>query len=77
MSVLIGSIVDKLKGLWLNPEKKREVEGYLILSDNTSNKTLLLVKEGEKYWKTSWYDNTEYIYKSPQLALNELFNKHI
>lgn len=55
--------------------QKGEVEGYLMYSDSTNNKTLLLVKENEKSWKTKWFNNNENTYKSPSLPLNEIFNK--
>jgi hypothetical protein len=55
--------------------QKSEVEGYLMYSDSTNNRTLLLVKENNQSWKTQWFSNTENSYKSPQLPLNEIFNK--
>jgi len=53
----------------------KEIEGYLMFVDSTNNKTLLLVKENEKSWKTQWFNNNENTYKSPPLPLNEIFNK--
>lgn len=71
---MISSLIDKFKGLW-SGEGKREVEGYLIMSDNTNNKTLLLVKDSEKSWKTKWYNDDKNIYKVPNEPLTSIFNK--
>ena len=77
MSAIIYSVIDKFKGLWIgqSQEAKMEVEGYLMLSDSTTNKSLLLVKEGEKSWKTKWFNNTEHSYKAPTVPVSEIFNK--
>ena len=75
MSAIIYSVIDKLKGLWISPESKTEVEGYLMLSDSTNNKSLLLVKEGEKTWKTKWFNDNEHSYKAPAVPVSEIFNK--
>jgi hypothetical protein len=70
---MISSLVDKFKGLWYG-ESKAEVEGYMIMSDTTNNRTLLMVKDSEKSWKTKWYDNGNNSYKSPDKPLNAIFN---
>ena len=70
---MISSLVDKFKGLWYG-ESKAEVEGYMIMADTTTNKSLLLIKDGDRSWKTKWYDNSNNIYKSPTHSLNTIFN---
>lgn len=77
MSALVYSVIDKLKGLWIgqSQEQKTEIEGYLMLSDSTNNKTLLLVKEGEKSWKTKWFTDNEHSYKAPTVPVSEIFNQ--
>jgi hypothetical protein len=70
---MISSLVDRFKGLWYG-EIKNEVEGYLIMSDSTTNKTLLLVKDGEKSWKTKWFNNQQNTYKPPTEPLVSIFN---
>lgn len=69
---MISGLIDKFKGLWYG-DVKREVEGYLIMSDSTNNKTLLLIKDGEKSWKTKWYNNNENTYKAPTQPLSSVF----
>ncbi len=72
---LIGQLITTFKDLWFSSEKeKEEIEGYLLLSDTTTNKTLLLVKDTEKSWKTKWFNNTEHIFKAPSQPLNSIFN---
>jgi len=73
MSFLIGSIIDMFKGLWNKEEKKTEMEGYIILHDSITNKTLLLVKNSENSWKTNWFNDIEYTYKTPDLPLFKIF----
>lgn len=68
----IQSLENRIEMLWkdLFP-RKNEVEGYLIFF--TIEKSLLLVKENDRYWKTKWFNNNENIYKSPVKSLNEIF----
>jgi hypothetical protein len=67
---MISELVEKFKGL-LYGERKNEVEGYVLMNDNT--KTLLLVKEGEKSWKTKWFNSNEIILKTPEKQLENIF----
>ena len=78
MNSIIETLVSTFKGLWYGKQEeteKKEVEGYLMLSDNTNNKSLLLVKDSEKSWKTKWFNNNENTYKAPLASLSELFSK--
>ncbi len=77
MSAIIYSVIDKFKGLWIgqSQEAKTEVEGYLMLSDGTNNKSLLLIKDGEKSWKTKWFNDNQTTYKAPVAPLSTIF-KH-
>lgn len=74
MSGVISDIIDRFTGLFTN-NNKIEVEGYLMLKDSTTNKTQLLVKEGDKSWKTKWYNDNQYIYKAPAKPITEVFMK--
>jgi hypothetical protein len=71
---MISQLVDKFKGLWYG-ESKGEVEGYMIMTDNTNNKTLLLIKDGEKSWKTKWFSDSQTTYKAPVTPLSTIFKK--
>jgi hypothetical protein len=71
---MISQLVDKFKGLWYD-ESKGEVEGYMIMSDSTNSKTLLLIKEGEKSWKTKWFSDNQTIYKAPLEPISLIFRK--
>lgn len=71
---MISGLIDKFKGLWYGEAKTAaEVEGYLIMSDNTSNKSLLLVKDGEKSWKTKWFNNNENNFTVPKEPISKIF----
>ena len=73
MSDIINAIIDRFTGLFT--KEKVVVEGYLILKDSTTNKTQLLVKEGDKSWKTTWFNDNQYIYKAPDKPISDLFMK--
>lgn len=73
MSGLIESVVDKFKELF--SKDKIEVEGYLMLKDSTTNKTQLLVKEGENSWKTKWFNDNHHTYKAPVVPITDIFMK--
>jgi hypothetical protein len=68
----VSNLIDKFKGLWYG-EGRKDVEGYLIMSDSTNNRSLLMVKENDKSWKTKWFNNAENTYKTPNEPLNKLF----
>ena len=53
--------------------KKQPIEGYLMSSDAANNRTLLLVKEGDKSWKTRWFNDKESLYISPSVPLSNIF----
>jgi inorganic pyrophosphatase len=68
----VTDLIDTFKGLWYG-ESKEEIEGYLIMNDSTNNKTMLLVKDGEKSWKTKWFNNNQMIHKVPIEPLQHIF----
>jgi hypothetical protein len=72
---MISDLINKFKGLWYGSESKGEVEGYMIMSDSTTNKSLLLIKDGEKSWKTKWFNDNQTTYKAPVAPLSTIF-KH-
>ena len=73
---MISSVIDKFKGLWYG-ETKSEVEGNCIMSDSSNKKTLLLIKDTEKCWKTQWYNDNHNTYKAPTLPLSSIFNNKV
>jgi hypothetical protein len=70
---MISGLINRFKGL-LYTKTKKEVEGYIILNDSKSSKTLLLIKNGERSWRTKWFNDNEYIYKAPLQQLSTIFN---
>jgi hypothetical protein len=75
MSGIIDSIIERFTGLF--SKEKIEVEGYIMLKDSTTNKTQLLVKEGEKSWKTKWFNDNQYTYKAPTVPITDIFIKNM
>ena len=71
MNDAINAIIDRFTGLFT--KEKVDVEGYLMLKDSTTNKTQLLVKDGEKSWKMKWFDDTQYTYKTPSMPITQVF----
>ena len=74
MSSLFKMVIDKFTNLWSSP-RRIEVEGYLITSDSANNKSLLLVKDGDKSWRTKWFNDNDNTYKAPVVPLNNIFSK--
>jgi hypothetical protein len=69
----VANLVEKFKGLWYG-ESKQEVEGYVIMTDSGKNKTLCLAKNGEKSWKTEWFNNDSTTFKIPTKPIKNIFN---
>ena len=69
----VENVINRFKGLWFN-KSKQEIEGYIIMSDTINNRTLLMIKENEKSWKTKWFNNIENNFKVPSEPFNKLFN---
>lgn len=74
MNSVIEYVIDRVKNMW--PERRIEVEGYLMFNDNITKKSLLLIKDGEKSWKTQWFNDSENRYKAPLVPLSNIFNNN-
>lgn len=75
---MIFGLVQKFKYLWHESNKendKETIEGHVLTKDN--NKTLLLVKDGEKSWKTKWFNTNEINIKSPDDKLESVFKNSV
>jgi hypothetical protein len=68
-------VISKLNSMviFTKGEKKQAIEGYLMSSDTANNRTLLLVKEGDKSWRTQWFNDKETMYISPSVPLSNIF----
>jgi hypothetical protein len=66
------SLIDKFKDLWYG-DTKQDIEGYTIMADIKNNRTLIMVKEGEKSWKTKWFNNSKYNFTVPNQPISTLF----
>lgn len=70
IGVVLENIIHNIKGLMFS---KKEIEGFLLYSDNTNNTSLLLVEDGPHLWKTRWFNDNEYKYKTPAKNINSVF----
>lgn len=75
MNSVIEYVINRVKNMW--PGRRIDVEGYLMFNDSTNNKSLLLVKDGEKSWKTKWFNDSENRYKAPVVPLINIFNNKV
>jgi hypothetical protein len=67
-------LVDKIKELWYGQSENLVETGYTLLNDNTNNKTLILKKENDLYWKTKWVDHTSVTINTPSTPIVNIFN---
>jgi hypothetical protein len=74
MNTLIENLRKKFKKFWQKP-KKEVVEGYFLMDDLSNNAFLLLVKTGERCWKTMWFSNDQYTYKQTDVPISEILRK--
>jgi len=72
VGVLIETVIDKFKSMW---QTKKEVVGFLLFSEKSNGTSLLLVEEGDKMWKTRWFNDKDYIYKTPSININSIFKE--
>lgn len=63
-------IINKIKSMWSTTNK--DIDGYFLMEDNKTNKSLVLVKNNEKSWKTEWIDKSITVNK-PDKNLNTIF----
>ena len=52
---------------------KKTIECHVISSNKSTNRSLVLAKKGERYWKTEWYNDNQVVYKVPSVNLNTIF----
>jgi hypothetical protein len=72
MELLINGLITKVKGIIIKGTKPN-IEGYILKTDAANNQTFLLVKEGERLWKSKWFNNNEYTFTSPKEPMSTIF----
>ncbi len=74
MELLINGLITKIKGIFIKGSTdKEEIEGYILQKDTLRKETLLLVKEGDKCWKSHWFNDELYTYRAPLEHLATIF----
>jgi hypothetical protein len=81
----IDRLINSFKNLWYyktdnnnnnnisNNKVMENIEGYVLMQDTKSNKTLLMIKDSEKSWKTQWFNDNEVNYKFMNEPLSNVF----
>jgi hypothetical protein len=72
MNEFIDYMVQEFKHMWW---PSPEIEGHIISKDEKQGRTLLLVKENDRMWKTIWCNDSEFKYKTPDEKLNSIFSR--
>ena len=57
-------LINKLKTFGVIEQDS--VEGYILMNDDKSNKSLVMVKKDDTYWKTEWISKTDTTIKTPK-----------
>ena len=65
-------IIEGFKRLWA--KQTNEVEGYHLMSDDKQNKSLIVIKDSDKCWRTAWLDNSVKVNK-PVEPLQSIFKQ--
>lgn len=66
-------LVNKLKSFGIIEDNK-VIEGYVLMNDEKNDKSYVMIKQDNKYWKTEWISNSAICVKSPDKSLNEVVN---
>lgn len=52
---------------------KKQITGYIIAEDKENQRTLVMVKEGDRLWVSKWYETNEYDIKPMDESMNHIF----
>jgi hypothetical protein len=52
---------------------KKDITGYIVSEDKTTNQTLLMVQKNEKCWEANWYSHDEYTIHPIPYSMNSIF----
>ncbi len=71
---MLGYLIDKLKSVLISDDTTNDITGYVLMNDSDKNKSLVLVKENDKYWKTKWVENSKITNELPSNKLETVFS---
>jgi len=71
---MLSNLIDKLKSVIISDDTTNDITGYVLMSDSDKNKSLVLVKENDKYWKTQWIENNKIVNSLPSNKLETVFS---
>lgn len=69
---MLSYLIDKLKSVVISQGTQDDITGYVLMNDNI--KSLVLVKEHDKYWKTKWIENSKITNELPAKNLETVFS---
>jgi len=52
---------------------KKQITGYIVAEDKVNQRTLVMVKEGDRLWVSKWYETNEYDIKPMDESMNHIF----
>jgi hypothetical protein len=70
---MLDYLIDKIKSVLITHDTQDNITGYVLMNGNNA-KSLVLVKENDKYWKTKWVENTTIINEPPSKKLDTIFS---
>jgi hypothetical protein len=75
---MLSYLIDKLKSVLISEGTQDDITGYVLMNNNNNNnnnnKSLVLVKENDKYWKTKWIENSKITNELPAKNLDTVFS---
>ncbi len=69
-------LLEKFRDLFLgekDEEKEQIVSGYTLMTDNNTNKTLIMEKTSNSSWKTKWVDHSIVQIQEPKEKMASVF----
>jgi len=73
---MLDTIINKFKSVCLGFQQKKDkiqMEGFILSHNKENEKTYILIKTGERVWKSVWLSDKEYSYSTPTYSLQSVF----
>ncbi len=71
---MLSYLIDKLKSVIISQDTEDDITGYVLMNNNDNVKSLVLVKENDKYWKTKWIESSKITNELPAKNLDTVFS---
>ena len=67
------NIINRLKDMLCGSK----IDGYILMIDDKNNKTFVLVKNGDNFWKTEWVNNKQIKINQPAEPISSIFKRQV